>query len=93
MQRLADGLDGQPFAVLAVNYGESSLRVGEFIERWALRFPVLLDPGQDAARAWRVRVLPTSFLVGRDGRVRYSVVGDIDWTGAHAVETVRAMLR
>ncbi len=83
---------GRPFAVLAINFGESGQRAGDFIKRAGLDLTVLLDPNQDAARAWRVRLLPASFLVGRDGRVRYSVVGEIDWTGAAAVGTVRRLL-
>ena len=61
--------------------------------RESRRFPILLDPNQDAPRAWRVRVLPSSFLVGPDGRVRYSVIGEIDWVSGDAVELVQSLLR
>jgi thiol-disulfide isomerase/thioredoxin len=93
MQRLKERLAGQPLAVLAVNYGESRQKVGEFVRRLGVELPVLLDPGQQAARAWKVRVLPASFLVGPDGRVRYAVVGEIDWASDDAVNTVRSLLR
>jgi hypothetical protein len=83
---------GRAFAVLAVNYGESDIRAGDFLKRSSLDPTVLLDPGQDASRAWRVRVLPASFLVGSDGRVRHGVIGEIDWMSAAAVETVRRLL-
>jgi len=92
MQRLKARLAGRPFAILAVNYGESHARVEEFVRRAAFDFPVLLDPGQDTPRAWRVRILPASFLVGADGRVRYSIVGELDWTSRAAVEAVRRLL-
>jgi len=93
MQKLEARLAGQPFATLAVNLGESPPRVREFAERLGLGFPVLLDPNQDASREWRVRVLPSSFLVGPNGRVRYTVVGEMDWASESAVRTVRALLR
>ena len=92
MQRLKERLAGQPFAVLAVNYGEADTRASEFLKRSSLDLTVLLDPGQDASRGWRVRVLPASFLVGPDGRVRYGVIGEIDWMSAAAIETVRRLL-
>ena len=92
MRRLRERLAGQPFDVLAVNYGESAARVSGFLARERLDLTVLLDPNQDAARAWRVRVLPGSFLVGADGQVRYSVIGEIDWASDDAVRTVRALL-
>ena len=76
-----------------MNYGESDIRAGDFLKRSLLDLTVLLDPGQDASRAWRVRVLPASFLVGPDGRVRYGVIGEIDWMSPAAIETVRRLLR
>ncbi len=62
MQRLKERFAGQPFAVLAVNYGEADTRASDFLKRSSLDLTVLLDPSQDASRAWRVRVLPASFL-------------------------------
>jgi hypothetical protein len=93
IQRLRERLAGQPFSVLAVNYGESASRVEAFVNRMAVDFPVLLDRSQDASRGWRVRVLPASFLVGPDGRLRYHVIGEIDWAGEAAVAAVRRLIR
>ena len=93
MERLRERLAGKPFTVLLVNHGEARVRVGDFARREALTLSVLLDPNQDAARAWRVRVLPSSFLVGADGRVRYAVIGEMDWASPESVETVQTLLR
>jgi thiol-disulfide isomerase/thioredoxin len=94
LQRLRDRLAGRPFAILAVNYGESAGQIAQFLPRAgiALDFPLLLDPGQRTARAWAVRLLPTSFLVGADGQVRYRVIGELDWTGDEADGVVRRLL-
>jgi peroxiredoxin len=93
LQRLGRHLAGEPFAILAVNYGESEARVADFAMRFGLDFPVLLDPNQDAPRAWRVRVLPASFIVDRGGRVRYRVIGEIDWMSGEAVDAVTRLVR
>jgi len=93
MRRLQERLAGKPFTVLLVNHGEARVRVGDFVKRELLALSVLLDPNQDASRAWRVRVLPSSFLVGADGRVRYTVVGEMDWASPESVETIQALLR
>ena len=92
MRVLRERLAGQPFEIVTVNYGESQAKVTAFFKSTGLDFPALLDPNQEAPKAWRVRVLPASFLVGRDGRVRYSVIGEIDWTGEEAMKTVRTLL-
>jgi peroxiredoxin len=93
MRRLQERLAGKPFTVLLVNHGETRMRVGDFVKREALALAVLLDPNQDASRAWRVRVLPSSFVLGADGRVRYTVTGEMDWASPESVETVEALLR
>jgi thiol-disulfide isomerase/thioredoxin len=93
MQRLKERLSDQRLAILAVNYGESRERVAEFLQRMPLDLEMLLDPGQETARAWKVRILPMSFLLDAEGRVRYSIIGEIDWESPEAVNTVRRLLR
>jgi thiol-disulfide isomerase/thioredoxin len=92
LRALQQRLAGQPLEILAVNYGESPSRVKDFLARERVELTALLDPGQQTARAWRVRVLPGSFLVGRDGRVRFSVIGEIDWASEEAVKVVSGLL-
>jgi peroxiredoxin len=91
--KLQEQLAGKPFAVLLINYGEARARVADFAKRESIGFSILLDPNQDASRAWRIRVLPSSFLVGPDGRVRHSVIGEIDWAQADAVDIVQSLSR
>jgi peroxiredoxin len=93
MQKLKRELAGRPFEVLAVNFGESRARASEYVRRHAIDgYPVLLDPNQEAVQAWGVRILPVSFLVGTDGRVRYTVLGEMDWATEEATRTIRTLL-
>jgi thiol-disulfide isomerase/thioredoxin len=92
MTKLQQQLAGSPLAILWVNYGQSPARVREYVKHLSADVRVLLDPDQDAARAWRVRVIPSSFLVDAEGRVRYSVIGNLDWGGEESVRAVRALL-
>jgi hypothetical protein len=66
--------------------------VTEFLRRLGVDFRVLLDPNQEAPRARRVRVLPASFLIDAAGRVRFSVIGEVDWMGEEAVKRVGSLL-
>ncbi len=93
MRKLQVRLAGRPFVVVLVNYGEAKSRVADFVKREGIAFPVLLDPNQNAPRSWRVRVLPSSFLIAPDGRVRYSVIGEIDWASDTAVDLAAGLLR
>jgi peroxiredoxin len=93
MRALQTRLAGRPFVILLVNYGEARARISEFVQRESLAFPILLDPNQEAPRAWRVRVLPSSFLVDPGGRVRYGVIGEIDWANVETANIVQELLR
>lgn len=92
MNRLRASLAGKPFEVLAVNLGESDARVRKFVEQLPLGFPVLMDRDSGAAKAWRARILPASFLLGPDGRIRYAVLGELDWTQEPARKAVAELL-
>ena len=92
MNRLRASLAGQPFEVLAVNLAESESRIRRFVEQVPLEFTVLMDRDSATARAWQARVLPISFLVGPDGRIRYSVVGEIDWTQERVRKAIVALI-
>ena len=92
LRELKKKLAGRPFVVLAVNVDEPDSRVRKFLEQLPLDFPVLMDPGKRATGAWKVRILPASFLVARDGRARYTVTGELDWANEHVVKLVSELL-
>lgn len=93
MERLRQRYSDAPFAVLAVNVDEPEQRIRAFLQRMPLKFTVLTDPGMRATRAWNARVLPASFLIGRDGRIRYSVRGELDWSSDAVVRIVAELLK
>jgi cytochrome c biogenesis protein CcmG/thiol:disulfide interchange protein DsbE len=67
------------FVVLAVNAAnqddESEARA--FVRNLGLVFPILFDRDGSAGRAYRLRSLPTSYFIGRDGVIREIVVGSM----------------
>jgi peroxiredoxin len=78
-ERRADGLQ-----VLAINHKESESAVRRFIESTGLNLAVLLDPDGAAAKAFGVRIFPSTVAIDRNGRVRFVVRGEFDWTSAQA---------
>ena len=91
LEALQNTMGKERLAVLAVNYGESPEKVQQFVHRMPVDFPLLLDRHREAARAWQVRVLPTSFVIGQDGRIRYSAVGLLDWRDAQVVKLLTTL--
>ncbi len=52
---------GKGLVILAVDIGESSSTVREFMKTYGLTFPALLDITQDVSLEYDVRAIPTSF--------------------------------
>ena len=79
MQRLQQALEDQPFEILAINVSESENRIREFVKRMDLHLTILMDPNGKAFKAWQGKVLPASFLLDRSGRIRYRIIGPLEW--------------
>jgi thiol-disulfide isomerase/thioredoxin len=79
LERLQQKLGGRGFRVLAVNAGEGAPRIRQFLERTPVALPIVRDADSDVMKAWRVRVLPASFLVDRQGMLRYQIIGEADY--------------
>ena len=63
--------------ILAVNttYQDSQVASARFVEEFGLTFPVPLDQTGDVSRSYRLRALPTSFFIDRDGVIQSVVIG------------------
>jgi thiol-disulfide isomerase/thioredoxin len=92
LARLQAALADRPFTVLAVNLDEPVSRIKKFLARTPLDFPVLLDRDAAVAKAWRARILPATYLVGRDGRIRQVHFGELDWSSGAGRRAVEALL-
>ena len=40
-----------------------------FLDKLDINYPVLLDPAGDVRSAYEIEALPTSYLIGRDGKI------------------------
>lgn len=63
--------------ILAINTLDSATQAAEQVRRQGYTFPVLIDHGEEAANRFRVRGLPTSFLIDREGIVREQIFGSL----------------
>lgn len=75
----------QGLVILAVNVGEASSRVKEFMEANGLSFPVLLDTDANVAQDYNIRGIPTTFFIDKNGIIKdikmgsFSNKAEIDW--------------
>lgn len=69
-QHAADG-----FVTIGINDGESLGTVASFVAERELKFPIWLDPGFEAERAFGTISLPSSYLIDRHGMIRRTWIG------------------
>ncbi|MEP9368460.1 TlpA disulfide reductase family protein [Xanthobacter sp. VNH20] len=91
LNRLAARFADRPMTLLSVDVGEVDARVRRFLDTTPVAFPILMDRERQAARAWEVSVLPSSLLVGPDGRVHAQAQGPVDWDRAENDRTIAAL--
>ena len=61
--------------ILGINFDEPAPQVEQFVEEYDLHFPILLDPGGEVQRIYRVRGYPTTLIVDAEGVIRYHHIG------------------
>jgi len=79
--------------VLGVNVDRGNPNgVRDFIHERDVTFPVLLDPKGEVRNRYEVRALPTSYIIGRDGKIIGRIIGERDWSGDAALQLFQSLL-
>lgn len=81
IERISRERKTQPFTVLAVSIQERRDVVAGYVQGAGLTVPVLLDGDGAVAREYRVTATPTTFVIGRDGRLVARAAGTREWEG------------
>ena len=92
MVRLEQKLAGRPFAILAVNMGETEKEVRDFQKKINVDFTILMDSDGKALADWKVFVAPSTFLVDAQGKIRYTLQGGAEWDAPEYVARISEML-
>ncbi len=91
MEKLVEKERGKAFRLLAVSVDDDWPAVRKFFAK-GTPLEVLLDAGREVPKAWGTEKFPESFLIDKDGTIRYYIVSNRDW-GAPAVSAcIDAML-
>lgn len=82
----------QGFVVIGVNAREERGAVRRYALELGLTFPLVLDPDGKINALYGVVGIPTTFLVGRDGRAVAFAVGPRAWASPAARALIQALL-
>jgi thiol-disulfide isomerase/thioredoxin len=61
--------------IVGVDVAESPDVVAKFVAETGLTFSIALDTGGETTELYRIQGMPTTLFVGRDGKIRDTVIG------------------
>jgi peroxiredoxin len=92
LERLQREFSSRGLAIIGVNARENAEAVRRYAKELGLTFPLVLDPDGKINALYGVIGLPTTFVVGRDGRAVAFAVGPRQWESAPARALIEALL-
>jgi peroxiredoxin len=92
LERLQREFSSRGLAIIGVNFRESPATVQRYTKELGLTFPFVLDRDGKINALYGVIGLPTTFLVGRDGRAVALAIGPREWESAPARALIAALL-
>jgi peroxiredoxin len=79
MEKLHRKLKGKDFEMIAVNLQEPALRVKDFLKKYPLTFTILLDSKGKIGPQFRIRAVPTTFILDKNGGIIGRALGSRPW--------------
>lgn len=92
LNRLLDHYRGRDLHIVSVDYRESAEDVAAFLEERPVGFPVLMDGDGLTSLDWQVFSFPSSFIIDRAGRIRYTANRAINWDSPDVVRVIDGLL-
>lgn len=86
MERAWKQLKKENIAMLAINVGEDADTIFTFTADYPVSFPLLMDQDSSVINEWPVRGLPTTFVLDKQGRIVYRVIGGREWDHPQLIE-------
>ncbi|MBZ0285073.1 MAG: TlpA family protein disulfide reductase [Anaerolineae bacterium] len=77
LQRIYEHYAERGLSLLAINLGETSAPIQQWVDQFGLTFDILLDPNQEIAALYQLRGQPTTFIVSPTGVVTHIFYGPV----------------
>ncbi|MGU9957435.1 MAG: TlpA family protein disulfide reductase [Arenicellales bacterium WSBS_2016_MAG_OTU3] len=94
MQTVWESFDRNEFEIIAINAGETRKQVLEFLGKFETRldFRITLDEPGETFKAWKVRALPASFVVDKQGKTIYKAEGGRDFAAPQIRDLIQKLI-
>jgi cytochrome c biogenesis protein CcmG, thiol:disulfide interchange protein DsbE len=90
LEKFGEGKKDQ-LTILTIAMDGDEKKVRRFIEENKMNLVVVLDVSEQTARTYRVRMIPTTFLINREGMIIGTIVGQRDWSVQEAWSAVKQL--
>jgi peroxiredoxin len=80
LQKMYDAKYSKGLVVVGINTSDDARSITQFVKALGITYPILRDVGQRTTIEYRVDDTPTSFIIDRDGVIRFKVIGPLDQT-------------
>ncbi len=92
LNRLQAKFPAEQFVILSVDMGEEAADVAAFLKNIPADYPVMLDADGDLVQSWKLHAFPTTFVIDRQGYLRLSYFGGLEWDAPEVVNTLETAL-
>ena len=93
MQRLNKQFAKKPFTLLGVNMAETNAEVSSFLKtKVNINFPIVMDYDGHALKSWGVFAFPTSYVLDKQGKIRYALFGSVEWDNPDIVSKIEQLI-
>jgi peroxiredoxin len=94
LYRMQDALKGEAgFELVTVSVDDKAKIVKDFFAKHRVpALPVVVDPAKKVAKSYGSTKFPETYLIGKDGRLRYRFINKRDWASPAALTCLRTQL-
>ncbi|MFN8008482.1 MAG: TlpA disulfide reductase family protein [Terriglobia bacterium] len=92
LEALQNRLGPKNLAILALSVDDSWKTVRHYMESNHFTIPVYSDFDKKIASRYGTYMYPETYLVDKEGKVAYKVVGAVDWTSPEMLKFIQVLL-
>jgi peroxiredoxin len=91
LEKLWKGMKDKDFTIMGISGGESMSVVKRFVEIGGYTYPIYADPSSEAASAYGIRFIPTTYVIDKEGAVIAMKSGGAAYGGADSLALFSAL--
>ena len=92
METLYQRFKNRGLEILAVDLGEDTATIRQFVRSNRYTFPVLMDENGKVSSLYGIEVIPTTYIIDRGGKIIATIIGSLQWDNPRVIAAIDALL-